>query len=184
MLPPDDTGIQFSPAGVGLTEDLDAELANLYDRCVERYMGHNDVPSRNDEEVWRVFRQPLEQRNVANQLSSKRIVAPNFEYEFRRSWKNEIWHVYEPVSFDLVNPGSIRDKANRWLGQGVSLQKSAEPFQLHLLLGAPQDDKLNPSCNRARNILLTMPHKPTLVEESDAEEFAAELARDIAAHKH
>jgi hypothetical protein len=37
VLPPDDSAIQFSKAGVGLSADLDRTLHELYQRHVERY---------------------------------------------------------------------------------------------------------------------------------------------------
>jgi hypothetical protein len=49
-----------------------------------------------------------------------------------------MWHVFEPVSFDLVEAGSMLEKANRWVGRATNLRDSAEPFKLHLLVGALQ----------------------------------------------
>jgi hypothetical protein len=182
VLPPDDSSIQFSPAGVGLSENMDETLRELHERYVTRYAGPADVPSRSDEEVWRVFREAMDQRNVAHLLTPKRIVAPDYEYEFHRAWKNDVWHVYEPVSFDLLDAASILDKANRWVGRGVNLRDSSEAFQMHLLLGAPQDRRLHSTYAKARNALRKMPVEPDLVEENEAEEFAANLERELGVH--
>jgi hypothetical protein len=129
ILPPDDSALQFSAAGVGLTEDLDGTLQELYRRHVERYTALGETMRRSDEEVWRVFKEPLDRASVTPRLKPRRIVAPDFEYEFKRSWKNERWHVCEPVSFDLVEPDSILDKANRWLGRATNLRDSSEPIR-------------------------------------------------------
>jgi hypothetical protein len=182
VLPPDDSAIQFSEAGVGLTDDPARTLAELYDRYVDRYTGQSDLPTRNDEEVWRVFKEPIEQRQLLGFLAPKRIVAPDYEYEFRRAWKNEIWHLCEPVSFDMVEAGSMLEKANRWVGRATNLRDSAERFKLHLLVGAPRDERLIPSYIKATNILNKMPVERELVPESKAEEFATEVQRQIGMH--
>lgn len=38
VLPPDDSSVQFSHAGVGLTHDLDKTVAELFERYVNRYV--------------------------------------------------------------------------------------------------------------------------------------------------
>lgn len=182
VLPPDDSGIQFSKAGVGLSANLDQTLHELFQRHVEAYTASVDSPRRTDEDIWRVFREPLDRVSVTPHLRPKRIVAPSYDYEFERSWKNEIWHVYEPVSFDMVEAASMLDKANRWVGRATSLMDSSEPFRIHMLLGEPTDDRLKATFVRAQNILNKMPGKKEFIRESEAEAFAEELARDLKAH--
>jgi hypothetical protein len=183
VLPPDDSAIQFSSPGYGVSPNLESALSELYERYVERYAGQPDIPSRSDDEVWRVFREALERRSVLGSLTPKAIVAPDYEYEFKAGWKNEIWHVYEPVSFDLVEPNSLVDKANRWWGRSASLAESPERFRLHLLIGAPQNPRLLPAFGKARNILGKMPGSPDLIMETEADRFAAELEREINVHR-
>ncbi len=180
ILPPDDSALQLSAAGVGLSENLDGTLQELYQRHVERYNVLDESTRRSDEEVWRVFKESLDRVFVTRRLKPWRIVAPDFEYEFKRSWKNERWHVYEPVSFDLVEPDSILDKANRWLGRATNLRDSREPFAIHFLLGEPRDHELRAAFVKAENILHKIPGEKQFVREAEA--FASELAREIEAH--
>jgi hypothetical protein len=182
VLPPDDSAIQFSKAGVGLSSDLDRTLNELFQRHVERYALSGEAPSRSDEDVWHVFREPLDRAFVTPRLKPKRIVAANYEYPFQQAWKNEIWHVYEPVSFDLVEASSMLDKANRWVGRATSLMDSADPHRIYLLLGGPQDERLQPSFIKAQNILNKMPGGPEFIQESEADDFAQELAREVQGH--
>jgi hypothetical protein len=182
VLPPDDSAIQFSPPGYGVSPNLEHTLAELFERYVERYAGEQDFPSRSDDEVWRVFRAPLERRNVISHLAPKKIVAPDYEYEFRAGWKNNVWHVYEPVSFDLVEPTSVVEKANRWLGRSASLSESDEPFKLHLLIGEPKDPRLHGAFQKANNILRKMSGNPEFIMESAADAFAADLERELGVH--
>ncbi|MGO4880570.1 MAG: hypothetical protein ACLP59_07085 [Bryobacteraceae bacterium] len=182
VLPPDDSAIQFSPAGYGVTADLDTTLSEMYERYVEQYAGEQDVPSRSDDEVWRVFRTALEQHRVLSKLEPKKITAPDYDYQFRAAWQNKIWHVYEAVSFDLVEPTSLLEKANRWVGRSASLIESQEPFRLHILIGIPQDARLQTTFKKARNILRKMAGDPEFVMEDEAESFAADLAHEIGIH--
>jgi hypothetical protein len=182
VLPRDDSSFQFSPPGAGLSSDLERTLGELYDRYVEQYSGTGES-GRDEEAVWRVFREPLERRNLASHLIPKRIVAPNYEYEFDHSWKNEVWHVCEPVSFDLIEPHSILEKANRWVGRAASLSDSREKFHIHVLLGEPQDRKLEEVFKKAQNILNKMPGRKDFIKESEAESFAEEMAERIERHQ-
>jgi hypothetical protein len=182
ILPPDDSAIQFSKPGVGLSADLDRTLQDAYSRYVDHYASPVDASRRTDEEVWQTFREPLRRLQVTPQLCPKRIVAPSYEYEFERSWKNEIWHVMEPVSFDLIDAGSMLDKANRWVGRATSLMDSSDLFSIHMLLGEPSDDRLKETFIKAQNILNKMPGRKEFVRESEADEFAEEVAREIGEH--
>jgi hypothetical protein len=179
VLPRDDSAIQFSPAGAGLTSDPERTLNELYERFVERYAAPAEYPSRNDEEVWRVFKKPLEERHVIRCLKAKRIVAPNYDYEFKTARKNEIWHAYEPVSFDLVEASSILDKANTWLGRIGSLIDSRDKFKPYFLLGSPREEKLRTPFVKAQNILHKMPCDHEFVQENEAEDFAEELKKEV-----
>jgi hypothetical protein len=183
VLPPDDSSLQFSNAGVGLSHDLEETARELFDRYVERYSLNGDSPRRDDEDVWRIFREPLERRQITAYLAPKRISAPNYDYEFQRAWKNQIWHLYEPVSFDLMDGGSIVVKANRWLGRATSLNDSSESFEIHFLLGEPQDPRLQSNFDKARNILNKMPGKKQFIRESEADEFAYEFEREVRRHE-
>lgn len=182
VLPHDDSSFQFSTIGAGLTTDPDTTLRQLYDRYVEKYTGRVQYPSRDDEEVWTVFKKPLEEKQVTPWLRPKKITAPDYEYEFKRARKNEVWHAYEPISFDLMEAGSILEKANNWMGRLTNLAESAEEFKPHLLLGAPNDPKLQTAFGKAQNILYKTRFKPQLVRESEAEEFAECLSQEIKQH--
>lgn len=182
VLPPDDSAIQFSKAGVGLSSDLDRTLNELFQRHVDRYTVSGETPRRSDDDIWRVFRGPLDRVLVTPRLKPKRIVAPNFDYEFEQAWKNQRWHVYEPVSFDLVEASSMLTKANRWLGQATSLMESSEAFKIYFMLGEPQDERLRGAFTKAENILNMIQAPKEFIRESEADAFAEELAREVQGH--
>ena len=182
VLPEDDSAIQFSPCSFGVSADLEKTLQELYERYVDRYASEQETSSRSDEEVWRVFRKPLEDRNLIAALEPKTITAPDYGYEFQAGWKNGIWHVYEPVSFDLIESNSLLEKANRWVGRSANLVESSERFKLHLLIGAPKNPKLNETFRKSTSILRKMVTDTELVMETDAEQFAAKLEQQMVGH--
>jgi hypothetical protein len=182
ILPPDDSSLQWSEPGGGQTDDPARTLEGIFERMVARYEMRTQQPNRDDNDVWRIFKKELETRHVLSRLTPKRIIAQDYDYEFEHAWKNDNWHVYEPVSFDLQEADSILDKANRWLGRITTLRDSPDRFKFHLLLGEPSLEKHRATFVKAKNILNKMPGEKELVREYDAEDFSEVLAKEILPH--
>ena len=182
ILPKDDSSLQWSEPNGGFTEDPAATLEQLYTRMVEKYEQRTQLPSRTDDEVWRYYRKALETKQVLARLQAKWIIAKDDEYQFDHAWKNGTWNLYEPVSMDLQDADSIRDKANRWLGRATNLKESDEKFRLFVLLGEPRNDKLRPAYTKALNILNKMPVDKEFVTEQEAPKFSQNLAQEMAEH--
>lgn len=183
VLPPDDSSLQWSPAGSGLTENPSQTLESLFERLVARYDEHPQQERRTDEEVWRKYKRSLESRHVLKHLQPKKIAVQDDEVEFRYAWKNGLWHCLEPVSFDLTAAESIREKAHRWLGQMMSVKDAPEQFKVYLLLGQPQQEALKPAFDKAVSILRKLPVQKEIVREDDAAEFSERFAREIESHE-
>jgi len=188
VVPPNDASLTFGGVGGGITDDLDAETERLYQRLVERYIERPERPSREDDEVWAVYRQQFDVYNLQTALQPVTIATPTYRYEFKRAWQNERWHPMEAVSFDLMHDTSIRDKATQWIGRAATLADSDKLGTLYLLLGAPprEDERLyaayeDAKTNLQTKIPLTLEHR--LVEESEAAEFSEELAAIIQRHE-
>lgn len=180
VLPPDDSSLQWSQQGGGFTDDPSKTLAELFHRQVERYIAGASQVSRTDEEIAKPFRAKLG-RNV-EKLKEKRIETKDYQYDFRFAWKNNIWHLYEPVSFDLVDPGSIREKANKWLGRGVALQESKERFKIHFLLGEPKQPGTEAAFENALHLLQKIPGQKQIIHENEIEDLAEVVVREIEEH--
>jgi hypothetical protein len=183
VLPPDDSSLQWSPPGSGLTENPSQTLEALFERLVVRYDERAQQERRTDEEVWRRYKRDLECRHVLKHLQPKKIAVQDDEVEFRYAWKNDRWHCLEPVSFDLIAAEIIREKAHRWLGQMMSVKDAAEPFKVYLLLGQPQQEALKGAFEKAVSILGKLPVEKEIVREDDAAEFSERFAREIEAHR-
>src|SRR5262249_9116122 len=119
---------------------------------------------------------------AATKLAEKKIETKDYQYDFRFGWKNSIWHLYEPVSFDLVDPGSIREKANKWLGRGVALQDAREKFKIHFLLGEPNRNETKEAFENALHLLNKIPGQKELVRENELDHFAEHVAEEIGSH--
>ena len=184
VVPKDDSTLQWSPMGSGLTENPSAILEKIYTRMVATYDKETSPGGRNDEVVWRKYRKDLEDKHVLSHLAPKVIVSRNQddEFEFQHAWQNRQWHCVEAVSFDLQEADSIKTKALRWLGQISSIQDSAEPFKTYFLLGEPQLERLKPAFIRAQNILNKIPGQKEFIREEESAKFAEQLASDIQKH--
>jgi hypothetical protein len=182
ILPIDDSSLQFSPEGYGLTDNPEKTLEQIYNRYVEKYYEKSARPSRTDEDVWRVYKKPLEEKRILGHLKPHQIVGANYDHEFKYCWKNEKWHVNEPISFDLIDANEILDKAHKWKGRIESLMEGGEPFKFNVLLGSPRDEKVKSSFIKAQNILNTIPCEHDFIKEDEAEAFAEALKKTIAMH--
>ena len=182
VLPKDDSSLQWSPSGSGRTDDPAQALEKLFSRMVMRYEDKHISHGRTEDDVWRHFKRDLEERKVLQHFQPKMIAVQDDEIEFQHCWKNGKWHCLEPISFDLAAADSIRDKAHRWLGQMASVQGAADPFKLYLLVGAPQQDNLQPAFQSAMSILRKIPGEKEIVLENDALGLADRIAGEVAEH--
>jgi hypothetical protein len=180
VLPPDDSSLQWSEVSGGFTDDPANTLDELYKRFVERYVAGAEQVRRTDEEIAKSFKAKL--GKTAEKLSSKRIETEDYQYEFRFAWKNDVWHLYEPVSFDLLDPNSIREKAVRWYGRSGALQEAPEKFKIHFLLGEPRQSGTKEAFANALHLLGKVPGEKELVRESEIEGLAAHVAEEITSH--
>ncbi|MEO8352871.1 MAG: DUF3037 domain-containing protein [Chthoniobacteraceae bacterium] len=183
VLPPDDSSLQWSEPGGGFTENAEETLRSLYSRLVERYVRGSELQSRTDDEIAKPFKARLERKRVAQLVQPKEITTPDYHYEFPFARRNGMWHVYQPVSFDLVDPDSIVEKGVRWFGRGSALHESNEPFKIHFLLGEPKNRNTRDAFVHAQRLLEKIPGETELIRENDVESFADSVAEDIARHE-
>ena len=180
IIPEDDSSIQFSTVGGGLTSDPKERLEQLYYRYVEQYSKVTEHDTRNDKDIWKIFKGPFEQRDIIKHLQTHIVKTNNFEYEFSHAWKNGQWSVLEPISFDIDTENAIKDKANKWIGRIIELQNSKEKFKPHFLIGKPKRNKLMRAYEQAENLLnnnIKIPKE--LIKEEEAESFADEVQREM-----
>ena len=182
-VPQDDSSLQWSPVGGGFTSDVPATFERLYSQFVARY-DSKSKHRRTDDEIWRPVLVKLEERDLASKLQEKVISGEVDDVTFKHAWKNGQWHVYEPISFDLAEPDSIKAKAREWLGHlaAVVAGGTAEPFKPHFLLGAPTDPQLANAYETAKKILRSAPNRPEIFEESEVDELVAQIEDEVRSH--
>ena len=178
-LPHDDSSLQWSPVGGGLTSDPVATLDHLFERLVARYDGKAERIKRTDEDVWRPIKERLDRTGLSARLKPTVIHGKIDEIKFERAWKNRVWHCYEPLSFDLADAEYIKDKARRWSGFLSTVRDAADKFKPIFIVGAPHDEKLIPAFKTAVEILRNSPVPPDVFVESDADQLAAKMEAEI-----
>lgn len=180
VLSRDDSSLQWSDEFSGLTPSLDQTLEQVYQRMVERYMQPVHARSQKENEVANTFLNGL--GDFADKLVSKKIENELNSHTFHHAWKNGRWNCYEPFSLDLADSASMRKKAVKMVGNGLTLA-DAEAHKVYFLLGAPSADHDPEAYRRACSILDKYPTDHELIDEADVEAFAQQVAREIAAHE-
>lgn len=181
-LPADYSSLQWSPIGTGLTDSVDKTFERLYERFVARYDEHTER-RRSDEDIWRPVRDLLEERHIAVRLEKKEIVGKTDVISFERTWKNGVWHAYEPVSLDLADADGIKDKARRWLGHlSAVADDPSDDFRVYFILGKPRSPTLLQAYENAKAILARAPGEPAIYEENEVDRLVSSIEDEYRAH--
>jgi hypothetical protein len=183
-VPIDDSSLQWSPLGAGITDNPQATFADLYERFVARY-DTRAKHRRTDDEIWRPVLIKLEERKLARNLTETVIAGSLDDVTFKHAWKNGQWNVYEPVSFDLADEDGIKRKAREWLGHLAAVvdDGDVEPFKPHFLVGAPTDARLDGAYQTAKEILRRAPNDPEIFEEGQIDDLVAQIENEIRTHR-
>src|SRR5207302_1979836 len=116
LCPDQGLSLQFGPVLAGLTDNPEAALASVFDRMVSSQGQHPHAENRTDEQVWsRRYQQPLARSSVSKVLKPRTFSTSALEIQFKHTFKNDRWHVLQPVSFDYLTRETVQNKASRWL---------------------------------------------------------------------
>jgi hypothetical protein len=183
VLPKDDSSLQWSSIGSGLSENPEFELSRLYTRLVTANDAAKIETGRDDNVVWSIYRTLLAQEKVLPHLRPHKVVAENDEIEFDHAWQNHQWHCLEPFSLDLLDAESIKNKAHRLLGQMYGVREAITNHKLYLMVGEPQLEKCKPASLKALNLLhKNLPVNHQIIREFEAAQFSREFAQKINIH--
>ena len=186
-LPPDDSALIWSPPAQARDLDLEEAFEDLFDRTVAQHEV-NRKPYRTDEKVWRETYQPyLEKYHVRELLHPHAVNIGGNKIKFDYAVKNGVWNCLEPVTFDLRNPDSVKEKVYRWMGKIQELTGSSEKLHLYLLSELPADKKLRAFVRdrieeqrRDREIATEARQlEVELITPDQAADFAARLKEDV-----
>ena len=184
ILAKDNSGIQLNPVKYGLDVDLDVALNDLFNELVEKYMPPvSRKKSLTDNDVWqKKYKEYFEELNIADRLGVFALKTTNDTFEFDKAWKNDIWHCYQPVSFDLIEKEAIKDKVYRWFGRLNELQSAEEELHLTFLTSTSKNHK---DLEEFIKEYLTFNHKglkTEIVKESEAKKVAKHVKEMMEAH--
>lgn len=183
LIADDDSALQWSALGGGVTHDPQKTFDRIFDRQVERY---NTAASRklSDDDVWRPVREKLAQRRVEVDFVERVVTGPTDEIAFKNAWKNGSWHAYEPLSFDLANADSIKEKARRWRGHLDAVKDGTDQqLKLHFVVAAPRHAALLPAYRNALRILERAAFEPDIFEEGRIDDLVDTIEDEITLHR-
>ena len=178
-----DQGLGYFAGAIlfGITRDLDSELQDLYSRFIasqhERTTGEDRF---SDEKLWDDFKRVLQPRGIVKVLQPKSF--GEAKVEFQHAYKNELWHVIEPVSLDYVDGSVMKGRVYRVLGMATAVRDVEEFGTLTALVARPRRAEAKKKYEEALRILADMPVKHKIVGEDEADDFAAELEADMRSH--
>lgn len=179
----DDSSFQWSPAGSGVTSDLATTLEQLYGRFVSHYEKHAEQ-RRNDDDVWKPIRKQLDDLHVADKFVEKVFVGGFDEIKMEHAWKNGKWHGLQAYSLDLADEAELRHKVRAIRGQlDAAADGCSDDLVLNLILGAPSNPKLNNAYLAAKRNLESAGFNPKVLDENEAPQVVAALAKEIASYK-
>ena len=88
--------------------------------------------------------------------------------------------MFLPLSFDLVDPSGIVDKAIGWNGRIRLLRKSTPNFRAFLLIGKPAEQTHESAYTEAKELLESdRDPERKIVPEEQASAFAEEFSQSV-----
>lgn len=182
VIPRDDSSLQASPGGSGLSADLEATLQQVYERYVTRYIEPAVRQMRSDAAVLGSLKRHLQASHVFAKVRPITIPTPEYELQFPISWQNGQLNVCDAVSFDFRRSDEIVGKADRWVGRAWQLARTKRGIKVHLIVGRPSDPAMGDKFERAVRVLQEMPGNHHVLPEERSDQLAKEIERDLRAH--
>jgi hypothetical protein len=180
----EDASIQFSEVIVGVTADPRVTLDDLFDLYAGRLAETSPRRSRADSDVWTSFTEHVSNRSVLVHLRPHTLKAPHYSLSFDYAWKNGTWNATQPISFDLLEPGTIRDKAATWAGRLSAVRPSAFDTHVFLLVGTPGEHSPSPIRQAAEDAIAILEEQlvgeAEVVREAEGEKIVTKLVYDVA----
>jgi hypothetical protein len=175
--------IQFGTVLAGITSDLEDEAERVFQRLISSQYVQKERRSRSDEEIWTIFNKPLAKKQLTNYLRPKHFTSSDaYDLKFDHAFKNERWHILNPVSMDHAQADYLQIKAIRILGETTALQGNGDMGKFYLLLGEPRTPSHQNAYIKAKNLLNKIPIEKEIIEEREADDFAKELASYMETH--
>lgn len=180
----DNNAIQLSEVKRAIDINLESALEDLYISQVEKYILNSvERGTLLDVDVWKTkYKTYFEKYGIDKRLTLHKVNVPKDVLSFEKSWKNEIWHSYEPLSFVLQEKESIKDKVYKWAGKLQGLQQSDETLHLTLMTSiSPTYKDLKPFIYEYLKVD-TDRLKVDIVTDDEAEDLARSIKEKMELH--
>lgn len=143
ILTKDSSALFFTETFKALDLNIESVFDDLFQRMIASNLSLDDFHHYDDKEVWsQLYRKHFEHIGIADKLQKHTIKTPTDTFTFEHSIKNEIWHLFEPVSFDLAKNESIKNKVYKWIGKLQELElSSGEEFKIYLMAKMPESNE-------------------------------------------
>lgn len=183
ILTRDDSALYLTETKFGIDIDLDKSLNSLYKLYIDRWNSVMDEDNEKDADVWKTkYKRYFDEFGITDRLSSFEISTPHDTFLFDKAWKNEVWHCYQPLSFNLKSSESLKNKIYRWSGKINELKSTDEPMELTILASFPTNNSDLHSFMEDSLKTRTDGLNVQIVYESNAEHFARTVAAMIQRH--
>ncbi|MEA5427330.1 DUF3037 domain-containing protein [Arcicella lustrica] len=183
ILPQDDSALILTEVRHAIDIEIDTAISDLFHDLVEKYLDKTSEHTLSDEDVWRKkYKSYFDKYRITNRLTSHEVSTKNDSFLFDKSWKNEIWHCYQPISFNLHSSDAIKNKVYRWSGILREMDTSNE--KIHITFLATLSDshqKLNDFIKQSLDQNSDFV-EVDVVLESDAELIAQKISNQILEH--
>lgn len=183
VLPEDSTTFQWGPPYGGIVDKITDRFSALYNEFIVRHENQGVREYREEYQIWSDFEKRLKARELLQTVQARKIETEHYSYDFKGSFTNGQLNVLEPISFDLIDPTSIIEKANTWVGRLSTLERGQE-FVFNGILAAPNVKSRLQDFDRAVKMLRSYHSvKHLIVEGEDGAEAEALLNEIQAAAK-
>jgi hypothetical protein len=180
----DNNALRLTEVQAGIDIDLQAALDNLFYAQVEKHVaGKNEKHTMLDNDVWKTkYKEYFEKYGVSKRLKKHTVSIPQDVILFDKSWKNDVWHCYEPLSFALKEKDAIKDKVYKWAGKIQGLVESKTALHLTLLTSiASEHQELMPFIQKYLQVAMNNV-TVEIVTDENAEHLAQEIRRQMDIH--
>ncbi|MCF2494453.1 DUF3037 domain-containing protein [Dyadobacter chenhuakuii] len=176
ILPNDDSSLTLTEVKKGIDLDFNKSLADLYRLLVTKWQSETDESATSDADVWKKkYKKYFDEYGITAKLTEYEVETKYDSFQFDKAWKNEIWHCYLPVSFDLQNVENIRSKVYKWSGKLAELATAEEKIDVTLLTSIPRKHRELNEFIQDKLSIDSDDIKVKLISERDAENFAKNL---------
>ncbi len=184
IAPAADSSYRWNLGGVGLCASPEEKLQSLFNRFVSSYDGEKRQPNRSDDQVWASVSNLLVARNLAEKIEAQPVIRTDLgPIKFQAGYQNGVFHVIQPLSFDLSDEGHIGEKAAKWGGYALSVKAlERRSITAQFVLGRPRKEELQPSFVSAARYLKNFVGSENVYEEFEQEFLVDKIESDLALH--